>query len=102
MKKLIALILTLVLSLTLTAALATPDECFDIFGVVTAWEDAGEGEQEFTCTTQEGEMWAFYADAGDFSIGSLLRVRIWAPGEEVVDVEEIGSLSPAGMFYFLP
>ena len=101
MKKLIALTLTLILSLTLTAACAASDECFEIVGVVTAWEDAGEGAQEFTCTTQDGEMWAFYADAGDYSIGSLLRVRIWAAGEEIVDVEELGTLTTVGVAEFL-
>lgn len=101
MKKLIALTLTLILSLTLTAACAASDECFDVRGVVTAWEDVGEGVREFTCTTQDGEMWAFYADAEDYSIGSLLRIRIWAAGEEIVDVEELGTLTAVGVADFL-
>ena len=101
MKKLIALILIFALILTTAVACAAPDEYFDVFAVVTAWEDADEGAQEIICTTCEGEIWAFYADAGDFSVGSLLRLRIWIPEEEIVDVEEIGFLSPAGMFYFL-
>ena len=101
MKKIAALILTIALILSACSALASSD-FFTRSAVVVAWEVSGADEWLITCVTPDGEEWAFYADAHEYRIGSVVLLTIWAPEAEIVGVDDCGFLSPAVMADFLP
>ena len=103
MKKIAALILTIALILSACSALASSD-FFTRSAVVVAWEvsDADADEWLVACVTPDGEEWAFYADAHEYRIGSVVLLTIWAPEAEIVGVDDCGFLSPAIMADFLP
>ena len=95
MKKLIALTLTLITLLTLTApATAELDEDFmEIFAVVTALDYV---EDTVTCLDDHGVLWTFY-EIEDLFIGDKMLLTVWMPTNEIVDVRYIGYLTPQEM-----
>ena len=94
MRKLIALTLTLVALLTLTAPATAEDaEVVELYAVITALDYVVDTA---TCLTEDGELWIFH-EIEDFFIGDEVILTIWIPGEEIVDVQYVGFLTAQEM-----
>ena len=80
---------------------AEDTETFELCGVVTGYEDMTD-YTEYTVTTEDGEMLAFYGDKGDFRLGDLVYVTIWnVTDPEVLDVYWVTTLEWDEMFRWL-
>ena len=82
-------------------AQAEESETFELLGVVTGWSEHLDCI-EYTVTLEDGEMLAFYADAGDFQIGDMVWLLIWdETQQEVIDVWYVTNLEPDEMARWL-
>lgn len=86
-----------------TAMTAHADECetFELLGVVTGYEDMADCT-EYTVTTEDGTLLAFYADHGDFRLGDMVYLTMWNVADpEVLDVYWVATLEWDEMFRWL-
>lgn len=90
MKKMFALALILILTLTTVGALA--ESCFTESALVIGKEwDEKENAWVIDCLTEDGEVWSFYADEGSWDQGDLLTLILTDCEEPaVIDVIWVG------------
>lgn len=98
MTKLITIATALTIILLAACAFALPANAesatFERVGVVTAWATYYDCI-EYTVTLEDGTMLAFYADKGDYSIGTMVLLTLWDEIEqEVIDVDYVAYLNP--------
>ena len=98
MTKLIAIATALTVLFLTACAFALPANAesatFERVGVITAWATYYDCI-EYTVTLEDGTMLAFYADKGDYSIGTMVLLTIWDEIEqEVIDVSYVAYLKP--------
>lgn len=99
----IATLITIITMLLCSTVCAQADECetFELLGVVTGYEDMADCT-EYTVTTEDGEMLAFYADKGDFRLGDMVYLTMWnVTDPEVLDVYWVTTLEWDEMFRWL-
>ena len=94
-------IITIMLCGTAMTAQAEDTETFELLGVITAYEEYFDC-MEYTVTTEDGELIAFYADRGDFRLGDMVYLMVWNMDDpEVMDVIWITTLEWDEMFRWL-
>ena len=85
MKKMFALALIL----ALFASCAYAENVYTITAVVVAREQVENDLWVITCFDEDGNIWDFLDDEGDFAFGTLITLVIFAEGETVEDYEII-------------
>lgn len=113
MKKLTAIILTMIILFSLCSACAEVGdrgEFYPLLTVVTGFERIdGQIDTQWiiTCTDRFGRDWAFYGEETDAHIGNLYNLLMWNMGEETEEADEIievyyeGRLEAVEMTHFL-
>lgn len=99
----IATIITAIIMISTAFAMpaaAEAAEFYEVEAVVIGWERIGDTElRTIDCFAEDGTIWSFYDDEGEFQIGDLVVLTMWICGEsdeddEVVDVVKIMHLNP--------
>lgn len=100
MKKITAIIITVIALFSIVTATADRGEFYPRLAVVTAYEQIeGTDEWIIICTDKDGEEWAFYGEEEDALIGNVFNLLMWNMGETETDNEIIEAYYEGRMDY---
>ena len=78
-----------------------PEDVHCLEAVVVGWEQTEDPAiRIIDCLAEDGNIWAFYDDEGDWAIGDVLYLVIWDESE-VVDVIWFDFLEPVEMAIYM-
>lgn len=83
-----------------------PEDFYTLDAVVIGWDQIGETERQIDCLAEDGNIWSFFDEKGEWEVGDTLFLVMWECTEdeeddEVIDVIWTGYLEPEALGRFL-
>ena len=91
MRKIISVLLLVALFAYSGASADGHEEFYPLLAVVTACGETDRDCLVITCRDTAGTLWTFY-DEAPWTVGDPVRLLVWEPGREVIDVSREGNL----------
>ena len=105
MKTIMIAVIALVLAIApFASAEMMPEDVHCLEAVVFGWERTEDpAVRIIECLAEDGDIWTFYDDEGDWAIGDVLYLVIWeGPVEpEIVDLIWFDFLEPVEMSIYM-